>query len=61
MIKLGALLHIMLARSARMTNVNPMKFADTGIRETLCKFYVFGGMKGRIVCKIAGGAKRCSR
>ena len=56
MIKLGALLHIMLPE-AGVTNVNPMKFADTGIRETLRKFYVFGGMKGRIVCKIAGGAK----
>ena len=56
MIKLGALLHIMLPE-AGATNVNPMKFADTGIQETLRKFYVFGGMKGRIVCKIAGGAK----
>lgn len=55
-IKLGALLHIMLPE-AGVTNVNQMKFADTGIRETLRKFYVFGGMKGRIVCKIAGGAK----
>ena len=51
MIKLGALLHIMLPE-AGATNVNPMKFADTGIRETLRKFYVFGGMKSRIVCKI---------
>ena len=56
MIKLGALLQIMLPE-AGATNVNPMKFADTGIQETLRKFYVFGGMKGRIVCKIAGGAK----
>lgn len=55
-IKLGALLHIMLPE-AGAGNVNPMKFADTGIRETLRKFYVFGGMKRRIVCKIAGGAK----
>ena len=49
-IKLGALLHIMLPE-AGVTNVNPMKFADTGIRETLRKFYVFGAkmfeMKGQ--------------
>lgn len=56
MIKLGALLHIMLPE-AGTSNVNPLKFADTGIHETLRKFYAFGGMKSRTVCKIAGGAK----
>lgn len=56
MIKLGALLHIMLPEAAG-ANANPLKFADTGIQETLRKFYVFGGRKERIICKIAGGAK----
>lgn len=56
MIKLGALLHIMLPEKTA-TDSNIWKYADSGIRETLRKLYVFGGMKGRLVIKIAGGAK----
>lgn len=56
MIKLGALLHIMLPESnGREANV--FKFADTGIRETLRKMEVFGGVRSRYICKIAGGAQ----
>ena len=57
MIKLGALLHVLLPEAGMATNVNVLKFADTGIHETLRKLYAFGAVKGRIVCKIAGGAK----
>lgn len=57
MIKLGALLHIMLPEQNVSGNVNILKFADTGIRETLRKLYAFGAQKHRLVCKIAGGAK----
>lgn len=56
MIKLGALLHIMLPEK-NQTDANVFKFADSGIRETLRKLYAFGAVKGRLVCKIAGGAK----
>ena len=56
MIKLGALLHIMLPENNQIDN-NVFKFADSGIRETLRKLYAFGAMRGRLVCKIAGGAK----
>lgn len=56
MIKLGALLHIMLPEN-NQTDHNVFKFADSGIRETLRKLYAFGAMRGRLVCKIAGGAK----
>ncbi len=56
MIKLGALLHIMLPE-ANGKETNPYKFADTGIRETLAKLAVFGGVKSRYVCKIAGGGQ----
>lgn len=56
MIKLGALLHIMLPEKTA-TDSNILKYADSGIRETLRKLYAFGGMKGRLVVKIAGGAK----
>ena len=57
MIKLGALLHIMLPEKTNSQDSNILKYADTGIQETLRKFYTFGGQKGRTVCKIAGGAK----
>lgn len=56
MIKLGALLHIMLPEK-QPNDANVLKFADSGIRETLRKLYAFGGSKQRLVCKIAGGAK----
>ena len=36
---------------------NIFKFADTGIRETLRKMEVFGGVRSRYQCTIAGGAK----
>lgn len=56
MIKLGALLHIMLPEK-NPGDSNVFKFADSGIRETLRKLYAFGATKGRLVIKIAGGAK----
>ncbi len=56
MIKLGALLHIMLPEK-NMADSNVFKYADSGVRETLRKLQAFGAMKGRLVCKIAGGAK----
>lgn len=33
------------------------KYADTGIEETLRKMQAFGGVRGRITAKIAGGAR----
>lgn len=57
MIKLGALLHIMLPEKTNTSDSNILKYADTGIRETIRKMLMFGGSKNRIVCKIAGGAK----
>ena len=57
MIKLGALIHIMLPEAGNQDASNVFKFADTGIRETLRKMALFGGVKSRYQCKIAGGAK----
>ena len=57
MLKLGALLHIMLPEGRQIGGANLMKYADTGIRETLRKLNAFGGTNRRMVCKIAGGAK----
>lgn len=55
--RLGGLLHIMLPSAERANVDNIYKFADTGIQEMLRKMQVFGGMRSRYVCKIAGGAK----
>lgn len=57
MIHLGALLHVMLPNKGAGADMNPFKYADTGIRETLRKMTAFGMMKSRTVVKIAGGAK----
>ncbi len=57
-IKLAALIHIMLPESLKGINETSVyKFADTGIKETLRKMAVLGGVKSSYVCKIAGGAK----
>lgn len=55
--KIGALIHIMLPLNMETNRTNPMKYADTGIRETLKKMEAMGASKMRITAKIAGGAK----
>ena len=57
MIKLAALLHVMLPLNMETGRKNPLKYADTGIRETLRQMEGKGALRGRIVVKIAGGAK----
>ncbi|MDD3141382.1 MAG: chemotaxis protein CheD [Lachnospiraceae bacterium] len=57
MIKLGALVHIMLPERREINDNNIFKYADSGIQETIRKMSVFGGVKSRLECKIAGGAK----
>ena len=56
-IKLGALVHIMLPVNMETNRTNTMKYADTGIRETLKQMESMGARRGRITAKIAGGAK----
>ena len=56
-LKLGALLHIMLPLNMEAGRKNPMKYADTGIRETLRQMEAMGAMRSRITVKIAGGAR----
>lgn len=55
-IRLGGLLHILLPY-AEGGGGNVFKYADTGIEEALRRLSAFGGVKGRITAKIAGGAK----
>lgn len=56
-LKLGALVHIMLPLNMEAGRKNPMKYADTGIRETLKQMEAKGANRARITAKIAGGAK----
>ena len=56
-IKLGALVHIMLPLNMETGRTNTMKYADTGIRETLRQMESKGAQRARITAKIAGGAK----
>ncbi|HAT02336.1 MAG TPA: chemotaxis protein CheD [Oribacterium sp.] len=56
-IKLGALLHIMLPERKNMADPNLLKYADTGLAETIRKLSAFGMVKARTIVKIAGGAK----
>lgn len=56
-IKLAALVHIMLPLNMETGRKNPMKYADTGIRETLKAMQAKGASRTHIVAKIAGGAR----
>ena len=57
LLKLGALVHIMLPVNMETNRTNTMKYADTGLRETLRQMEAMGGSRARITAKIAGGAK----
>jgi len=56
-VKLGALIHIMLPLNMEAGRKNVMKYADTGIRETLKQMEAKGASRVRMTAKIAGGAK----
>lgn len=56
-LKMGALIHIMLPLNMEAGRKNTMKYADTGIRETLRQMEEKGAKRIRITAKIAGGAK----
>lgn len=56
-IRLGAMVHIMLPINMEEGRKNTMKYADTGIRETLRQMEAKGASRARITAKIAGGAK----
>lgn len=56
-IHLAGMVHIMLPLSMDSMSQNIFKYADTGIAETIRKMEVFGSLRTRMTCKIAGGAK----
>lgn len=56
--KVGGMVHYMLPDSTKVrNNANIAKFADTGIEELLKRVIAAGANRGRLVAKIAGGAK----
>lgn len=59
-IKLGAMIHIMLPINMETGRTHTMKYADTGIRETIRLMEAKGALRTRITAKIAGGAKMFS-
>lgn len=56
-LRLGALLHIMLPLNMEAGRTHPLKYADTGIKETLRQMEARGASRSRMTVKIAGGAK----
>ena len=56
-IRLAALVHIMLPLNMETGRKSPMKYADTGICETLLEMERRGASRPRLTAKIAGGAR----
>ena len=54
-LRLAALVHVMLPLNMETGRRSPMKYADTGIRETLRQMEARGARRSRMVAKIAGG------
>ena len=55
----GALLHVMLPQASvnpDKARVNPYMFVDAGLPQFFRKIYDAGGVKGRLVVRVAGGA-----
>ncbi len=57
LIRLAALVHIMLPLNMETGRKTPLKYADTGICETIRRMEARGANRSRIVAKIAGGAR----
>lgn len=56
-IKIGALLHIMLPTNMEAGGGNLLKYADSGVKETIRQLELRGASRQRLTAKIAGGAK----
>lgn len=62
--RVGGILHVMMPQSninPEKAKANPYMFVDTGVPAFFQKLYAAGGLKGRLVVKVAGGASiRCN-
>ena len=56
-LRLAALVHVMLPLNMDTGRKSPLKYADSGIRETLKQMEARGAKRSRITAKIAGGAR----
>lgn len=56
-LRLAALVHVMLPLNMETGRKSPLKYADSGIRETLKRMEARGAKRSRITAKIAGGAR----
>ena len=56
-LRLAALVHVMLPLNMETGRKSPLKYADSGIRETLKQMEARGAKRSRITAKIAGGAR----
>lgn len=56
-IRLAALIHILLPLNMEAGRKNPLKYADTAIKETIRQMETKGANSVRMTAKIAGGAK----
>lgn len=56
--EIAGMAHILLPYSKQGNNkIEPYKYADTGIVEMVRQMEYLGGLKSRMIAKIAGGAK----
>lgn len=55
--KIAGMAHIMLPYNNNRDKVNIFKYADTGIAEMVKQMEYIGGLRLRMIAKIAGGAK----
>ena len=56
-LRLAALVHVMLPLNMETGRKSPLKYSDSGIRETLKQMEARGAKRSRITAKIAGGAR----
>ena len=57
--RIGGLVHVMMPQgnvNPAKAEANPFMFVDTGIPAFFREIYKSGGLKGRLVVKVAGGA-----
>ena len=58
-VRIGGLVHVMMPQgnvNPQKAEANPFMFVDTGIPAFFREIYKSGGLKGRLVVKVAGGA-----
>src|SRR4030042_1090799 len=55
--KIGGMAHIVLPHNTGLNGVNPAKFADTAVPLLINEMIKKGGIRSRLIVKIAGGAQ----